>query len=273
MADWWADAGREGAYERCDFCDRPLWRDRCSSSRCRENSQRHLRRHGERITLNLARFPGDVVMLTVTGPGSDVLPPCERTGLDAISQWNATMTDRWRKLRRVACQSAHRKVRGQRNGVLVVVPELQRRGVLHVHVVLGAESVLERRWCEAFVRSVRKNARRHGFGRQIHVGKRWDSAASAAAGYLSKVASYVSKARGLQGLWEDGTLPGRSFYVARRLTSATGVTMRMLRRRGIAWARWRQLVPLAKICDWAEWERGLERELTRAELRSLVLKW
>ena len=27
-------------------------------------------------------------MLTVTGPGSDVLPPCERTGLDAISQWN-----------------------------------------------------------------------------------------------------------------------------------------------------------------------------------------
>ena len=92
------------------------------------------------------------------------------------------------------------------------------------------------------------------------MGRQWLRSGSAAC-YAGKVARYVGKEGGVRPLWEDGTLPGRCFYVSRRLTSQTGCTVRMLRRRGAAWCSWGLAVPIGRLGDWVDFERALGRDL------------
>jgi hypothetical protein len=273
---------QSGCYDRCTSCDEPLWKGRCARSRCPENSDRHLRRQAQRVKMNLQGFKGEVVMLTLTAPGRDKLPyglVFRDDGQVALSElvddrvaaeWNrAGMWRAWRELRERAAQYAHRQVKGQRNGLLAAVPERQKRGVLHLHCVLGAETLLERRWCEAFGKYCRRHAYEHGLGKQADLGKRW-TRGTEVTGYVGKLARYVTKANALRGLWENGELPGRAFYVSRRLTGETGCTMRMLRRRGAAWGSWRLSVPERLLTTWWEFERALGRDLTYRELAALV---
>jgi hypothetical protein len=251
----------DNGWPKCSECGEVTWRQRCTRSRCPGNSEKHLRRQSQRIRANVASFGGDVVMVTLTAPGD--------LGEVGCWGWNASMFERWRDLRHVAAQDARRRVKGQRNGLLVVVPELQRRGALHLHLLLGAETLLERRWCEAFVRALRRNRLRHGFGQQMHAplrGGSW-SPARAAGEYVGKLGRYLSKAGGLRTMHENRELPARAFYVSRRLTSASGVTMRMLRRRAIAWGGWGVSVTVKAISEWRDVERELGRELVnRVEL-------
>jgi hypothetical protein len=194
-----------------------------------------------------------VRLFTVTAPGADVLP--WKNGrineLDAW-RWNADMWRMWPLMRRQAAQYAGRHVKGQRSGLLVVVPELQKRGVLHLHVVMGATTPLERRWCEAFVRYCRQHGRRYGFGR-VDFGAKygWQEASDAVGQYAAKLGGYVAKVGGLRAMWEGGELPSRCFYVARRLTSVTGLTMRASRMR-------------------SRWRRATGQWLTLPQLRDLV---
>lgn len=252
------------SYPVCAECGGRMWRDRCHRSRCPGNAERVLAQRARYVRQNVAAFDGEVMMLTVTGPGRDRL-----ADRDAW-QWNLGAYGQWKRLRENANKSAHHHVKGQRSGLLAYVPEQQGRGVLHFHVILGAGTVLERRWCEAFARFVYQNGASYGFGRKagIHRGK-WGGT-RAAAGYVSKLASYIGKGGSLAPLWVDGTLPGRAFYVATRLTSQTGCTVRMLRRRAFAYYRSRVSVPLGKMREWREYERALGRELVGSELRALV---
>jgi hypothetical protein len=214
-----------------------------------------LKRTAARIRENLRAFDGSVRLLTITAPGKVEWPWGERAELDAV-RWNCDMWSHWKALRKAASVDAGRASKGQRSGLLVFVPELQKRGFLHLHVVLGAETPLQRRWAEAFVRYCRQNGARYGFGRVDFDAKRgWTAARESLGGYLSKLGGYVSKLGGVRELWEDadktGQLPARCFYVSRRLTSRTGLTMRASRLR-------------------SRWRRATGQWLTLAQLRDLV---
>jgi hypothetical protein len=247
----------------CSECGETTWRERCTRSRCPGNSERHLARQATRVKANVAAFAGEVIMVTLTAPG-------------ALSEfdmwvWNQQMFDRWRQLREIAAKDARRRVKQQPNGLLVVVPELQRRGALHLHLVFGAETFEQRRWAEAFVRCLRRNRLRYGFGQQMHAplrGSSW-SPARAAGEYVGKVGRYVAKAGGLRTMFENGELPPRAFYVSVRLTRSTGVTMRKLRDRALAWGRDGLGVPVAAIAEWVSYEKALGRALTPGELACL----
>lgn len=192
------------------------------------------------IRENLAAFDGDVIMLTVTGPGGSF------SEFD-VWAWNQAAAARWRSLRRAACQYAGRKVKGQRSGILFFGPEYQRRGLLHWHVALGATTVSERRWCEHFARYCRRNAVRYGFGKQVHYGRRWERAASAVGDYVGKLGRYVSKMGGVREGFESGELNGRDWYVASRLTKRTGLTMATARLRARWWRATGQWLPLDEL--------------------------
>lgn len=207
-------------------------------------------------------------MLTLTAPGDDRLPRGSFEPFQVGWFWNAAMMGRWRDLRAAAVKYANRKVPDQRSGVLVYVPERQRRGALHLHVVLGAETHLEKRWCEAFGRYCMRNKRRYGFGQQSKLDRQWSRAAESLDKYVSKLARYITKGR-LTEAWETGELPARAFYVSRRLLGCSGVTIRLLRRRVSLWATWRIGMPDSCLLDWAQFERALGRELNCAELRAL----
>lgn len=255
----------------CPECGGPTWRERCGNSRCIVNSQRHLRRQLERVRCNLRAFRGDTFMVTLTAPGRDVLPmEGSMVNWTYAAAWNQAVWGHWKKLRHSCSVAAERGEKGVRRGecMLAVVPEFQRRGVVHLHVVLGAQTFAQRRWCERFGRHARKEVKRKGslWGHQIRVSRVFGGGAGAAR-YL---ASYVGKGgEELRIAWEDGTLPARCFYVSRRLTRETGVTIRMLRRRSSAF-RWGLSIPVAKLAEWVEYEREFGRELSFLELACLA---
>lgn len=208
-------------------------------------------------------------MLTLTAPGDDRLPRDSFEPFQVGWYWNREMMRRWRDLRAAAVKYADRKVPSQRSGVLVYVPERQRRGALHLHVVLGAETQLQRRWCEAFGRYCVKHKTRYGFGPVSDLDRQWSAASEGLNEYVGKLGRYVTKGR-MSEAWETGELPARAFYVSRRLLECSGVTIRLLRRRVSMWASWRVLVPNAALSDWALFEREFGRELYVRELQDLV---
>jgi hypothetical protein len=214
-----------------------------------------------KVSYNLAAFKGEAIMLTLTGPGGSQF---DREVWSEHTLWPA-----WKRLRDAAAKYAHRQVKGQRSGLLASVPEPHRSGVLHLHIALGGTTVLEKRWCEAFGRYCTKNATRYGFGRQAKLGRTWAQPGS----YMTKLARYLSKGASggkLRRMWETHKLPARSFYVAKRLSDATGCTVRQLARRGQLWSRWRLSVPISKMWEWREIEEELGRQLDRRELAALA---
>lgn len=199
-------------------------------------------------------------MFTITGPGGDL------SEFDVWS-WN---TDAWRRfahLRDLAGKQARREVPAVSSRLVAWVPELQARGMLHFHLVFEASNLLERRWAERYCRYLRNHAYEHGFGRQTAKGK-WGR--EEVGRYVSKLTSYLTKGETLRELWEAGDVPGRSFYVSRRLLADTGCTIRLLRLSGRLWATERLSVPVSAMGEWARYERALRRGLTRDELLCIV---
>ncbi len=162
----------------------------------------------------------------------------------AARLWNERSRDWWRTLNRVAKLRADRAISrlgsDWKGGLLVYEWELQRRGVWHMHVVVGMETAIERAWAIEYVRALRELAPSYGYGFVDLKPLRNPEPATRVAGYLSK---YLAKWR------EDGTLEvsetvttaGRTLvnYVSRRLTARSGCTMRALRNARIVWA-WRE---------------------------------
>ncbi|MEX0675291.1 MAG: hypothetical protein WD067_10985 [Gaiellaceae bacterium] len=211
---------------------------------------------------NLDVYGGLVAMTTVTAPGQDAglvwdrslcrhspYGPCGgakgcRVEAGAAKRWNELSHKWWSKLNRVAKLRADRAIRRlgseKKGGLLVYERELQRRGVWHLHVVVGMETAIERAWAIEYVHALRELAPRYGYGfvdaKPLHS----PQPAKQVSGYLSK---YLAKWR------EDGTLEvtetvraaGRTLinYVSRNLTARSGCTMRALRNARIVWG-WRE---------------------------------
>jgi hypothetical protein len=223
-----------------------------------------------------------VSLITITAPGEDFglrwdtntcdhdpEKPCSgKHGCvvdpDAAQQWNKAAPSNWSSLHRRAQSRARRAAkRAGGDGFRLVAKtwEFQKRGVLHLHLVVGMETPTERlaaltylaaldelrEWyCFGFVdrgpkappatgewTSILKPDRRGGRPRMPRVVER-----GKAANYLAK---YVagSKTDGTLALTETvrhKDVPGHVTYVGRHLTARTRCTMRSLREHRHAFA-------------------------------------
>ncbi len=162
-----------------------------------------------------------VLLLTITAPGSSVLPLdvhgqcCERE----LSEWAARMVGQWQLLRNYGSKAVRRSKPDSTSGpvVLAYAWQLQRRGAPHLHVIVPAGAV-----GRAFASAVKASARDYGFG-FVDI-KTSTGSALAAALYLSR---YV--ARDI-GSGRTRHLPLRSVFVSRELCRRAGVGIRIARR-------------------------------------------
>jgi hypothetical protein len=215
-----------------------------------------------RIRENLAAYGGLACMLTLTAPGEDagLIWDKARCNHDArircsgplgcrvlsaaATRWNEDSRTQWRALNRVCKKRADAAIARlgatEKRGLLLYEWEIQRRGVWHVHFVVGMETPLERAWAFEYAKAMREVGSRYGFGFVDARPLRSPQPAEKAAKYVSK---YLAK-------WsEDGRLEvtetvlsaGRTLltYVSRGLTAQSGCTMRALRNARLVWA-WRE---------------------------------
>jgi hypothetical protein len=210
----------------------------------------------------LIAYGGLVSMTTLTAPGVAAglvwdearctHPPdvkCDgRIGCKVVQaaadQWNESSRRWWRELNRIAKQHADRRVRAlgyhKRGGLLAYGWELQKRGVWHLHIVLGMRTAPEREWARAYVDALRRLGPSKGFGFVDEKPLARPREATRGAWYLSK---YLAKWQpdGTLEVSETVTAAGRTLltYVSRDLTTLTGCTMRGLRNARLVWA-WRE---------------------------------
>jgi hypothetical protein len=102
----------------------------------------------------------------------------------------------WRELNRIAKQHADRRLRAlgyeKRGGLLAYSWEMQRRGVWHLHIVLGMQTAPEREWARTYVETLRSIGPSKGFGFVDAKPLETPREARRVAGYLSK---YLAKWR------------------------------------------------------------------------------
>lgn len=215
---------------RCPGCRNGLnpW-GRCTRRACPLNLSAYLRDQRERLVVNLGAFSGAVRVTTVTAPGSAHFPCVRRSrhacpgrgcsiSIPDTIAFNATASGSFRKLHRAAL---HRLRRGHHElALLARVWELQRRGLLHAHPVLGYDTAEQRAAADSYCRHLAELAPRYGFGFADR--KKILYSGNEAASYLAKQLgeTTVAAPNGL-GI----------VYIARELSAATGCTMRALRLR------------------------------------------
>lgn len=220
-----------------------------------------------------------VLMLTVTAPGVDAglvwdEEACSHLGdhrhdgrlgcrvLAAPAEaFNEQAPTWWRSLHNEASQAALRRT-GRRPVLLARPWELQRRGVLHLHPVLGYSTPAEKVAADAYLAELVARAPRHGFGFVDR--KKAVSEPSAAAAYLSSY--FVAGKRGKLSLRESVSrkaMPRSIVYVSPQLSRRSGITMRSLRIRRFLWHRWPAVLDLLRYLPWtladayAAWSMGL----------------
>jgi hypothetical protein len=248
---------------------------RCRSRRCSSCGLLWAGDTRRKLLANVEHYAADVALVTITAPGTEGVPywarsqtsggairwvdvpdwrahrirwldPTDRTKgahpTDAY-RWNRSAPGRWRDLHRAARQRALRD--GHRVTLLARTWEYQRRGLLHVHAPLGVGTAAELAGAHAYVDALAALAPRYGFG-FVDRGRRRSGRhgraleiipAARAARYVAKYLSPLDD-EGKPTLSETVTkpdVPAQVAYVSRTLTQATGVTMRYLRWRRLAW--------------------------------------
>jgi hypothetical protein len=116
---------------------------------------------------------------------------------------------------------------------LVRAFERQRRGVLHVHPVLGYATPAERHAAHLYAGYLEQFASHYGFG---FTERRLRKLSTKAAAYLS--AYFVTGKKGKESLQESvmaPDMPRSIIHVSTSLTQRSGVTMRELRFRRFVW--------------------------------------
>lgn len=182
--------------------------------------------------MNVSHYGGDVALVTVTAPGRDRLPD-----IVAMRRWNRGAPARWRRLHQRAREAALRD--GHRVRLLSKTWEYQKRGALHVHVVVGVDSPRELAAAHAYVAQLARLRLQHDFG-FVDRGRRTGGRRALEVVPAQRAARYVAKY--LSPLDSTGKptmsetvkredVPPHVTYVDRRLTSETGCTMRSLRER------------------------------------------
>jgi hypothetical protein len=163
----------------------------------------------------------------------------------------------WRELNRISKQRADRAVgrlgHDRKGGLLLYEWELQRRGVWHLHFVVGLETAVERGWAVEYVRAMRELAPRKGFGYVDARPLQRPEPAERVARYLSK---YLAKWQpdGTMEITETVRAAGRTLlnYVSRNLTAKSGCTMRNLRVARVVWAWLSGLIEDPELDPWDE---------------------
>ena len=162
----------------------------------------------------------------------------------AADLWNEDSKRQWTRLNRVCKKRADSAIArlgaDEKFGLLIYEWEFQKRGVWHLHFVVGMETGVERAWAFEYVKAMRHVGARYGFGFVDEKPLHSPQPAEKAARYVSK---YLAKWR------DDGELEvsetvlsaGRSLltYVSLKLTAKSGCTMRSLRNARLVWA-WRE---------------------------------
>jgi len=248
-------------YKRCPHCKQllPLNVSRCR--RCPAYSLTWARDTMRRIRVNLAAYGGLTCVIAVTAPGVEAglvwdwnecthaphVPCSGKLGCRVIERaataWNEASRRWWRELNRICKQRADRVIRRlgatTNGGVLLYEWELQKRGVWHLHLVLGMETAVERAWAFAYVGALCEVGQAKGFGFIDRKPLHSPQLAERSARYLSK---YLVKWRDdSPEITETVKSAGRTLltYVSRPLTAKSGCTMRALRNVRLVWA-WRE---------------------------------
>lgn len=219
-----------GAASKCEH--KQTWHTlvRCRKRDCRGCGRWWSADQRTKIFRNLEAYVGATALVTVTAPGQDRLPygeDGERCLPGPLRAWNYMAPKKWRSLHRVASQRAKRAANGERWCVLAKVWQEQRRGALHVHLVVPMATPAQRAASRVYADALHENRGAHDFGfvdRKLVV-----RAPEKAAGYISR---YVSRE-----LAVCRELPGHVVDVARVLTAQTGVTVRTLRAARASFAR------------------------------------
>lgn len=231
------------------------------------------------MAVNLAAKHGPVVLVSITAPGEDLLPwdldHCAGKHRDrkpkhsgkrgcrvqprAAREWSDTLTWRWQKMRNATQLAVRRHLRdelgflGDAAVILLRVYEPQKRGVPHMHLVLGYATAAERAAAREFVAQLKRLASEYDFG---FVDMTEPITAEDAARYLS---SYLTgrnskKKSSIRENIADPVMPRSLVWLTPALTSTsaseriavmrskigvvrgTGVTMRWLRKARHLWA-------------------------------------
>ena len=242
----WFDDERlvELGYVRCENCGaiRPARVTRCRRRRCPGYAQTWARDTMRRIRENLHAYGGLACMLSLTAPGVEAglvwdreqcthAPTVKCSGTlgcrvvaGAADLWNEDSKRQWTRLNRVCKKRADSAIArlgaDEKFGLLIYEWEFQKRGVWHLHFVVGMETGVERAWAFEYVKAMRHVGARYGFGFVDEKPLRSPQPAEKAARYVSK---YLAKWR------DDGELEvsetvlsaGRSLltYVSLKLTA------------------------------------------------------
>jgi len=166
-------------------CPTPSWSgSSCKKRTCKVCGPRWAANWFRVMTENLEAYGGKVVLVSITAPGADRLPWDEaicghkgrpgkphrhagkrgcRVQQRAAREWTETCSLRWQWLRNAAQMRAKRET-GEPANLLERVWELQKRGVPHLHVVLGYSTLPEIRAAKAFVAALAELADRNDYG-------------------------------------------------------------------------------------------------------------
>lgn len=205
----------------------------------------------------------EVELIVVTAPGADRLPwdrskcshgpevkctgPAGCVVVDAAADaWNRAAPANWSRLHRAAAIVTRRRHGSFR--VAFRVWEPQKRGALHMNVVVPVGTARERASAATYRAELARLAPMYGFGNVDR--KRAVREAMHAARYLAKYLSEESGKSGIGDLVERGDCPVVIARVNPALTRATGVTMRSRR-----YARGLWLLARDQGCDLEEAKR------------------
>lgn len=240
---------------------RDLYRRSCEGRRRR--SDPHFRRlwlgDWRRVMIeNLAHGARAYQLIVITPPGADVLPwdeslcrhppgephsgtrGCRVVG--AVSRdWNETAPERFSALHRAAATRVRRALGSFRISLYAWEP--QARGPLHMNVAVPSETPRERAAAKLYRQTLAELAPRYGFG---YVDRKQRSMTGLHAGRY--VAKYLSEGTGKLGIGDLAArddAPRTIAYVDRKLTMATGSTMRACRERRSVWNLASRLAPLS----------------------------
>jgi hypothetical protein len=211
------------------------------------------------------------VMFSITAPGADLYPfdprlcshvagrKCSgrlgcRVDPTVAAAFNRNAGNWWSELHRAAKTRADRAI-GFKGHLAARVWEKQKRGLAHLHGIVGVGTPTERAWAEVYVRALTEMAPQYGFGfvdGWDKIGRKFHPGGEAAA-YLS---SYFVRGKSRKAAITETVLspdlPRLIVFIGRDLTKTTGCTMRNLRNARRLWASRQGLIEKPDL-GYREW--------------------
>jgi hypothetical protein len=240
----------------------------CKRRTCSSHAPTYLRDRGHCLVAGLEQWTRSCAMVTLTAPGRDRFPfepqhcrvqgrhrcsgklGCRVNAWDA-AHWNAPMLKNWTALRN-ECQQVVSRAGLPSPVVLGFVVEVHKRGLFHLHVIVGWDPTPEgRAGYDRFVDELASRCERHDFGPNLDRGKPNRFVAADAARYAAKYVrpqeakgSFIPTLIHVESVTPRNPNTGRLASVVRpvfvnpKLSKLSGVTMRYLRWRRYAFVVW-----------------------------------